>query len=78
MVATQWVNPDNEKVPDGEDYYPADGDVAGGIPGMYRLLAICYLLLGFLGSSLLSNPEEEVRGAGVKLKQKQRTAYAHN
>ena len=25
-----------------------------------------------------TSPEEEVRGAGVKLKQKQRTAYAHN
>jgi MFS transporter, OFA family, oxalate/formate antiporter len=60
VVATQWVNPENEKVPDGEDYYPSDGDVAQAIPGMYKLLAAAYLVLGLLGSSLLSDPEEEV------------------
>jgi MFS family permease len=60
LAATQFVNPGNEKVPDGEDYYPEGGEVAEAIPGMYRLLAAAYLVLGLGGSSLLSDPDEEV------------------
>lgn len=61
FVVTGYVNPNDEKLPDGEDYYPTDSDVTNKVPAMYRLLAVCYLGLGVVGSLMMTDPVEESR-----------------
>lgn len=54
VVATGWVNPENASPDRATGLYSEE--IAGRVPGMYLILGSCYLVLGMLGSRMLSPP----------------------
>ena len=78
FIVTAFVNPDDQQVPKCDDdvftsdncipdYYAPDSYVVSRVPDCYRTLAVCYLVLGLLGASLLTDPPEDGKkcGSGV-------------
>ena len=56
QIITAYVNPENEQLPYGENYYPPDSEVVGRVQDMYKWLGITYFILGMAGALLLDNP----------------------
>jgi len=60
FIALAIVNPNNEKasiVYDGEKYFGPE--VYNNVPKMFRILALCFLILGIIGTILIKTPSRK-------------------
>ena len=64
FIVTAWINPDDLSCDVIDDdgnasYYSKESGVPERVPGMYRLLGICFAVLGCAGCALLREEVEE-------------------
>lgn len=54
QLQTNYVNPDNVKVPEGEEYYT--WDVVKRVPNVFLIMGGSFAVLGIIGCTLLDDP----------------------